>query len=202
MLSCCTYLSTLISYVRSFDTAPTNEAFATLPPGTVEALLLLENSDQLTDILKYHVVSAGTPLTSSLLSLSNGNVETLNGDSLSVTVSSDDGGIMVNDANVITPDIRASNGIIHVIDKVLLPPEEEEEEEEAVDTLVDWIADILGGEEAQEEDDTSSPASDPLDDGDDSDSTLLEVWSDTIEEGGCFSNLFCCLFFMCDDHKL
>lgn len=107
---------------------------------------------------------------------------------------------MVNDANVITPDIRASNGIIHVIDKVLLPPEEEEEE--AVDTLVDWIADILGGEEAQEEDDTSSPASDPLDDGDDSDSTLLEVWSDTIEEGGCFSNLFCCLFFMCDDHKL
>jgi len=177
--------------------APTNEAFAALPSGTVEALLLPENSNQLTDILKYHVVSADTPLTSSLLSLSNGNVETLNGDSVSVTVSSDDdGGIMVNDANVITPDIRASNGIIHVIDKVLVPPEEEE----AVDTLVDWITDILGGEEASTPPDASSPISDPLDDG--SDGTLMEVWSDTIEDGGCLSNLFCCLFFMCDDHKL
>jgi len=96
--------------------APTNEAFAALPEGTVESLLLPENIDQLTDILTYHVVAANAASSG----LSSGSVETLNGDSVEVTVS--DGGVMVNDATVTTADIIASNGIIHIIDKVLMPP--------------------------------------------------------------------------------
>jgi len=99
--------------------APTNEAFAALPEGTVENLLLPENIDQLVDILKYHVVSANAHSSG----LSSGNVETLNGDSVEVTVS--DGGVMVNDATVATADVIASNGIIHIIDKVLMPPTDE-----------------------------------------------------------------------------
>ena len=97
-------------------TAPTNEAFAALPEGTVESLLLLKNIEQLQDILKYHVV-AGYALSSDLVS---GDIETMNGNSVTITVSSS--GILINDANVISADIEASNGVIHVIDKVLLPP--------------------------------------------------------------------------------
>ena len=99
--------------------APTNEAFAALPEGTVQSLLLPENIDQLADILKYHVVAANAPSSG----LSIGNVETLNGDSVDVTVS--DRGIMVNDATVTTADVVASNGIVHIIDKVLMPPADE-----------------------------------------------------------------------------
>lgn len=90
-------------------------------------LLLPENIEQLTDILTYHVVGVDAPSKS----LSTGSVNALNGGSLTVVVS-DSGGIMVNNANVVTPDIRASNGIIHVIDKVLLP-----EDEQAVDEVVE-----------------------------------------------------------------
>ena len=79
-----------------------------------------DNIEQLQDILKYHVVAGSYPSSS----LTSGDVETLNGDSVAITVS--DSGVMVNDANVVTPDIMASNGIIHVIDKVLLPPPDEE----------------------------------------------------------------------------
>jgi uncharacterized surface protein with fasciclin (FAS1) repeats len=101
--------------------APTNDAFGSLPEGTVDTLLLPENIDQLTDILKYHVVSGSVPSSS----LESGDVETLNGESIAVDVS-DTMGIMLNDdAHVITADIMASNGIIHVIDKVLLPPEDD-----------------------------------------------------------------------------
>ena len=82
----------------------------------METLLLPENIGQLTDILTYHVVAAEAPSSS----LSDGDVETLNGDSVAVTVSDD--GVTVNNANVIIPDIMACNGIIHVIDAVLLPP--------------------------------------------------------------------------------
>jgi len=99
--------------------APTNDAFAALPEGTVESLLLPENVGALTDILKYHVVEANAPSTS----LTSGEIETLNGDSVNVAVS--DGGVTVNGANVIIPDIIASNGIIHVIDAVLIPPSDE-----------------------------------------------------------------------------
>jgi len=109
--------------------APTNEAFAALPAEVTDPLLLPENVDQLVNILKYHVV-AGSVLSSSLES---GDVETLNGDSVTIEVS--DSGVAVNDATVTTADVIASNGVIHVIDKVLLPPSGEtqgaEEEEEA-----------------------------------------------------------------------
>ena len=96
--------------------APTNDAFADLPEGTVEDLLLPENIGTLTDILTYHVLAAEAPSSS----LSDGDVETLNGATVAVTVS--DTGVAVNDANVIIPDIMACNGIIHAIDAVLLPP--------------------------------------------------------------------------------
>eukprot|EP00584_Thalassiosira_punctigera_P005130 CAMPEP_0172536318 /NCGR_PEP_ID=MMETSP1067-20121228/8099_1 /TAXON_ID=265564 ORGANISM="Thalassiosira punctigera, Strain Tpunct2005C2" /NCGR_SAMPLE_ID=MMETSP1067 /ASSEMBLY_ACC=CAM_ASM_000444 /LENGTH=337 /DNA_ID=CAMNT_0013321369 /DNA_START=176 /DNA_END=1189 /DNA_ORIENTATION=+ len=96
--------------------APTDEAFAALPNGTLEELLKPENKDKLTEILKYHAVSANA-LSSSLKS---GKVTTLNGDAVEVKVS--DAGVMINDANVVKADVIASNGIIHVIDKVLLPP--------------------------------------------------------------------------------
>jgi uncharacterized surface protein with fasciclin (FAS1) repeats len=95
--------------------APTNDAFAALPEGTVETLLLPENIDALTGILTYHVVAAEVLSTD----LVNGDVETLNG--ASVTVNLDDG-VKINDSNVIIPDIIACNGVIHVIDAVLLPP--------------------------------------------------------------------------------
>ena len=109
-------------------TAPTNEAFAALPEGTVESLLLPENIEQLQDILKYHVV-AGNALSSDLVS---GDIETLNG--AVVTISVSDSGIVVNDANVISADIEASNGVIHVIDKVLLPSPSNDTEVSLVNT--------------------------------------------------------------------
>lgn len=95
-------------------TAPTNAAFDALPDGTVEALLA--DIPKLTEILTYHVV-AGNAHSSTLAA---GPVETLNG--ASVEISSTDGGVMVNHANVVAADILASNGIIHVLDAVILPP--------------------------------------------------------------------------------
>jgi len=100
--------------------APTNDAFAALPAGTVDFLLLPENLAELQAVLTYHVVS-GSYLSSDLVS---GDVVTINGAPVTVTVS--DAGIMVNDANVVMADILASNGVIHVIDKVLIPPVEPE----------------------------------------------------------------------------
>ena len=114
----------ILQYIAS--TAPTNEAFAALPEGTVESLLLPENIEQLQDILKYHVV-AGYALSPDLVS---GDIETLNGDFVTITLS--ESGIVVNDANVISADIEASNGVIHVIDKVLLPPPSDDMNEEPV----------------------------------------------------------------------
>ena len=102
---------------NKYDTAPTNEAFAALPEETLDSLLQPENVDALTDILTYHVVAASAPSSS----LSSGDViETFNGETVTVSIS-DGGSVMVNDANVINPDIMGSNGIIHVIDKVLIP---------------------------------------------------------------------------------
>ena len=99
-------------------TAPTNEAFAALPEETLDSLLQPENVEALTDILTYHVVTASAPSSS----LSSGDViETFNGETVVVSISGEDGSVMVNDANVINPDIMGSNGIIHVIDKVLIP---------------------------------------------------------------------------------
>lgn len=96
--------------------APTDEAFAALPEGTVESLLLPENRDQLVSILTYHVV-AGKVTAADVVNVSS--AETVNGASISVTVSN--GTVKINDATVIQADVMASNGVIHVIDQVILP---------------------------------------------------------------------------------
>ena len=83
----------------------------------MDSLLLPENIKSLTDILLYHVVT-GTVLSTDL---SNGPVETVNGATVEVKVSSKKG-VMINDAKVIKADVKASNGVIHVIDSVILPP--------------------------------------------------------------------------------
>ncbi|MEM9828459.1 MAG: fasciclin domain-containing protein [Planctomycetota bacterium] len=95
--------------------APTDDAFAKLPAGTVESLLKPENKGRLTDVLTYHVVAGSVPATE-VLKLSGAT--TVNGQRVDITT---DGGVRVDNANVITTDIRCDNGIIHVIDTVLLP---------------------------------------------------------------------------------
>jgi uncharacterized surface protein with fasciclin (FAS1) repeats len=96
--------------------APTDEAFAALPEGTVESLLMEENRDQLVAILTYHVVPGAVMSTD----LSDGmTAATVQG--ADITVSLGDS-VMINDATVTTADIEASNGVIHVIDSVILPP--------------------------------------------------------------------------------
>jgi transforming growth factor-beta-induced protein len=97
--------------------APTNEAFAKLPAGTLESLLLPENKQALTDILLYHVVS-GSVLAADVVNLSE--AETLLGKNVNIKV--DMGKVMINEANVVATDIIADNGVIHVIDSVILPP--------------------------------------------------------------------------------
>lgn len=96
--------------------APTDEAFSKLPAGTVESLLKPENKEKLKAILLYHVVAGG--LTAAQV-VKQSSVKTLNGQELKLTVN--DGTVMVNDAKVVKADILASNGVIHVIDTVLLP---------------------------------------------------------------------------------
>ena len=97
--------------------APTDEAFAKLPAGTVESLLEPGNKDQLISILTYHVVS-GRVTSDQVVGLSK--AATVQGSDLDIMV--DNGAVMINDATVTTVDVEASNGIIHVIDSVLLPP--------------------------------------------------------------------------------
>jgi uncharacterized surface protein with fasciclin (FAS1) repeats len=95
--------------------APTDDAFAKLPEGTVASLLKPENKDTLVAILTYHVVPAKVMAAD----VKTGTAPTVNGKSLSIVVS--DKGVMVGDAKVIKTDIVTSNGVIHVIDTVLLP---------------------------------------------------------------------------------
>ena len=99
--------------------APTNDAFAKLPEGTIDTLLKPENKDQLVKILTYHVVPGRVPA-SQVVTLNGQDVKTVEGSTARVQVSG--GKVMVGDANVIQTDVEASNGIIHVIDSVLLPP--------------------------------------------------------------------------------
>jgi len=94
--------------------APTNDAFAALPEGTLDDLLLEENKAALAGVLTYHVVE-GKVLSSDL---ANSDVVTVNGESVTIVV---DDGVTVNGANVIQADIETSNGVVHVIDAVLLP---------------------------------------------------------------------------------
>jgi uncharacterized surface protein with fasciclin (FAS1) repeats len=98
--------------------APTDEAFAKLPKGTVEELLKPENKAKLTAILTYHVV-AGKVMAADVVKVKS--AKTLEGQDLTVTVS--EGKVMIDGANVTKTDIVASNGVIHVIDTVLIPKE-------------------------------------------------------------------------------
>ncbi len=97
--------------------APTDDAFAKLPAGTIDELLKPENKQALTDILLYHVVS-GSALAADVVNLTSATT-VLGKD---VTVKVDMGNVYINDAQVIITDIEASNGVIHVIDTVILPP--------------------------------------------------------------------------------
>ncbi len=124
------FLSTLVAAVKAGDLvdvlkgdgpftvfAPTNEAFAKLPAGTVETLLKPENKDKLVQVLTYHVV-AGKVYSKDL---SDGmTAATVQGKDIKITLK--DGKAMVNNATVTTADIEASNGVVHVIDTVILPP--------------------------------------------------------------------------------
>ena len=104
--------------------APTDDAFAALPEGTVESLLLPENKQALTDILTYHVVS-GKVMAADVTALTSAT--TVLGKDVAIKV--DMGNVYINEAKVIITDIETSNGVIHVIDAVLLPPTEEAVEE-------------------------------------------------------------------------
>jgi uncharacterized surface protein with fasciclin (FAS1) repeats len=99
--------------------APTEAAFAALPHGTVEDLLRPENKAILASILTYHVTASKVP--SSAVAGKTVDLATLQGETVKV-VGAADGTVTVNDAKVVTADVNASNGVIHVIDKVLLPP--------------------------------------------------------------------------------
>ncbi len=97
--------------------APTDEAFAALPEGTVEMLLKPENKDQLVAVLTYHVVPGkvmSTDLSDDM------KAKTVQGSEITIDL---DDGVAVNEAKVVTADIETSNGVIHVIDAVILPPQ-------------------------------------------------------------------------------
>lgn len=96
--------------------APTDEAFSKLPAGTLDSLLLPENRDQLVSILTYHVV-AGKVMAEDVVKLDNAT--TVNGTDVDISVDGET--VRVDQANVVSADIAASNGVIHVIDAVILP---------------------------------------------------------------------------------
>jgi len=124
------FLTTLVAAVKAGDLvdvlkgdgpftvfAPTNEAFAKLPAGTVETLLKPENKAQLVKILTYHVVPGKVMSTD----LKNGQTaKTVEGSTIKVTLK--DGKAMINNATVTAADIMADNGVVHVIDTVIMPP--------------------------------------------------------------------------------
>lgn len=124
------FLTTLVAAVKAGDLvdvlkgdgpftvfAPTNDAFAKLPAGTVENLLKPENKAQLVKILTYHVMP-GKVMSSDL---KNGQMaKTVEGSEIKVTLK--DGKAMINNATVTAADIEADNGVVHVIDTVIMPP--------------------------------------------------------------------------------
>lgn len=126
------FLSTLVAAVKAGDLvstlkgegpftvfAPSNEAFAALPEGTLDFLLKPENKDQLQKILSYHVV-AGKVKSSDLKD--GMKAVTVEGSEIEVYIS--ENASKINDATILTADISADNGIVHVIDKVIMPPSE------------------------------------------------------------------------------
>ena len=96
--------------------APTDAAFGQLPEGTIESLFQPENKELLTTVLTYHVIPGSVQSTQ----LSSGTVDSVAGIPLNVAVGS---GVTVNEATVVQADIEASNGVIHIVDQVLLPPQ-------------------------------------------------------------------------------
>ena len=96
--------------------APNDDAFAKLPAGTVESLLLPENKDKLVAILTYHVVP-GKVTAAEVVTMQT--APTANGDELAIRVVDDT--VFINDSRVVATDIGASNGVIHVVDTVILP---------------------------------------------------------------------------------
>lgn len=98
--------------------APTDEAFAALPAGTVESLLKPENKDKLISVLTYHVVP-GKVMSSDL---AGKMVKPNTAQGAAVEIDATGSAVMVNEASVVAADIDTSNGVIHVIDKVILPP--------------------------------------------------------------------------------
>lgn len=123
-------LSTLVTAVKAADLvetlkgdgpftvfAPTDAAFAKLPEGTLDSLLKPENKDKLQSVLSYHVVP--NRITAGDIGSGRSMVETVEGSDLTVTAMN--GSVMVGEAQVVQADIMASNGVIHVIDTVLLP---------------------------------------------------------------------------------
>jgi uncharacterized surface protein with fasciclin (FAS1) repeats len=122
-------LNTLVAAVKAADLvdtlkgagpftvfAPTDEAFANLPAGVLEDLLKPENKAKLQNVLTYHVVP-GRVMARDVVKLNS--AKTAQGGSLNIKTS--DGGVMVNNARVVKADVPASNGVIHVIDTVILP---------------------------------------------------------------------------------
>ncbi len=98
--------------------APTDEAFAALPEGTVESLLLPENQEMLVSILTYHVVPGEVMAKDA----EGASVELTTVQGAMITVDGTGEGVTVNGANVISADVAADNGVIHVIDAVIMPP--------------------------------------------------------------------------------
>lgn len=100
--------------------APTDEAFKKLPEGTVQTLLKPENKEKLVAILKYHVIPSKA-MAADVVKLSGKKVKTVEGSEVAIEAGSS--GVKVNNANVVKTDIECTNGVIHVIDSVILPPE-------------------------------------------------------------------------------
>lgn len=98
--------------------APTDEAFAALPEDTRQELLLPENRELLRDVLTYHVVPG--QLTADQLASSE--IQSLEGTPLTITVDQASNAVQVNNASVTQPDLLASNGVVHVVDQIILPP--------------------------------------------------------------------------------
>ncbi len=143
--------------------APTDEAFAALPDGLLDALLLPENKDALVAILTYHVLGAEVPSSD----VAPGDVATVQGED--ITIAADGDVLTVNDATITAVDVEASNGVIHVIDSVLVPPsidpaallegdamEEDAMEEDAMEE--DAMEEDAMEEDAMEEDAASGDA--------------------------------------------
>jgi len=118
--------------------APTDDAFAKLPEGTLESLLA--NPEALTDILLYHVIGGSSVDSTTAISLAGQSVAVANGDTVAISLV--DGQLLINDSVVTAADVNASNGVIHVIDTVLLPPADEPTSQDPVETPAGTILEI------------------------------------------------------------